>query len=94
MVLAGGLFLAVLYGLGSLPEMGTSFSEMAAGIGQEIPAQHYLLNGLKETGSPNIVTAVLLDYRAYDTLGEATVLFAAIIGAVTILRRTRKKKEQ
>jgi len=36
------------------------------------------------------VTSVLLDFRAYDTLGEATVLFAAIVGALTLLRaRTR-----
>ena len=37
--------------------------------------------GLAETGAANIVTAVLLDFRAYDTLGEATVLFCAILGA-------------
>jgi hypothetical protein len=30
---------------------------------------------------------VLLDYRAYDTLGEATVLFCAALGTVAILRR-------
>ena len=41
------------------------------------------------------MTGILLDYRAYDTLGEATVLFTAIIGALAILRgRARKKKEE
>jgi len=30
---------------------------------------------------------VLLDYRAYDTLGEATVIFVSILGAYAILRR-------
>jgi len=34
---------------------------------------------------------VLLDFRAYDTLGEATVLFAAVVGAMTLLRRTSRK---
>jgi multisubunit Na+/H+ antiporter MnhB subunit len=37
---------------------------------------------------------VYLDYRAYDTLGEATVLFTAVIGATVILRdRSRKRLE-
>lgn len=36
---------------------------------------------------PNRVTAVVLDYRAYDTLGEATVILAAIVGALVILRK-------
>jgi len=49
-------------------------------------AKHYIENGGRETGSANIVTAIILDYRAYDTLGEVTVLFTAILGALTILR--------
>ena len=38
----------------------------------------------------NIVTAILLDYRAYDTLGEASVLFCAVLGVAAILRRGAK----
>jgi multisubunit Na+/H+ antiporter MnhB subunit len=57
---------------------------------EEAPSNEYLAQGLKESGSANIVTSVLLDYRAYDTLGEATVLFAAIIGALAILRGRAK----
>ncbi|MBU0711398.1 DUF4040 domain-containing protein [bacterium] len=49
-------------------------------------AKHYVENGGRETGAANIVTAIILDYRAYDTLGEVTVLFTAILGALTILR--------
>jgi len=41
----------------------------------------YLIqNGQLETGCNNIVTSVLFDYRALDTLGETTVLFAATCG--------------
>jgi multisubunit Na+/H+ antiporter MnhB subunit len=36
---------------------------------------------------PNRVTAIILDYRGYDTLGEATVILTAIVGALVILRR-------
>lgn len=53
----------------------------------DAPSWTYLQEGLAGTGAPNIVTAVLLDFRAYDTLGEATVLFCAVMGALVILRR-------
>ena len=46
----------------------------------------------KGTGAANAVTAVLLDYRAYDTLGEATVIFVSIIGAYAILRRVGRTR--
>ena len=52
----------------------------------------YLEEGLEATGSGNIVTSVILDYRAFDTLGEATVLFASIIGALAILRGRARGK--
>jgi multicomponent Na+:H+ antiporter subunit B len=47
---------------------------------------HYINEGIKETGSSNIVTAVVVDYRAFDTLGEVTVLFIATIGLGAVLR--------
>jgi multisubunit Na+/H+ antiporter MnhB subunit len=58
-------------------------------------SQAYISQGLKDTGAANLVTSVYLDYRAYDTLGEATVLFTAILGAMVILReRSRKSLEE
>ena len=58
------------------------------------PANTYLRDGLAETGAANIVTAILLDFRAYDTLGEATVLFCAVMGALSVLRPKAKKLPQ
>jgi len=56
-------------------------------------AERYLQEGARETGAANLVASVILDYRAYDTLGEATVLFVSILGVVTLLRnKTRKVK--
>ena len=52
----------------------------------------YLERGFADTGAANIVTAVLLDFRAYDTLGEATVIFASVIGAYAVLRHVGRKK--
>jgi multisubunit Na+/H+ antiporter MnhB subunit len=53
----------------------------------------YLPRGLEETGAASAVAAVLLDYRGYDTLGEATVLFTSIVGAIALLRRRAKRAE-
>lgn len=50
-------------------------------------ALDYLRDAVRRTGATNVVTAVLLDFRAYDTLGEATVIFASIVGSYVILRR-------
>ena len=55
-------------------------------------SKNYIETALAKTGATNIVTSVILDFRAYDTLGEATVLFAAVIGAMAILRKTGRKK--
>jgi len=56
----------------------------------------YLGDGLKETGSTNIVTSIVVLYRGFDTLGEVTVLFLAALGFGAILegmkKRTRRVK--
>ncbi len=79
-----GLFLIFAYfAVQELPQFGEPLPREAMA--------HYLDNGPEETGAMNIVTAVLLDYRAYDTIGEATVLFASIVGAFVILRRRGRK---
>ncbi len=54
----------------------------------------YLSTGAERTGATNIVTSVLLDFRAYDTIGEATVLFTSIVGAFVILRRRGRKHKR
>lgn len=59
---------------------------------EDAPSNAYLREGIDKTGAANLVTAVLLDYRAYDTLGEATVLFCAVVGALSILRRKARKR--
>ncbi len=53
-------------------------------------SHQYITEGFAISNVGNIVTAILLDFRAYDTLGEATVIFTAIIGALVILRKKGK----
>jgi len=48
---------------------------------------YYIEHGLQEVGGMNIVADVVFDYRGYDTLGEATVLFTAIAGTLALLWR-------
>jgi len=45
-------------------------------------ARYYAENGPAEVGAANLVTAVVVTYRGFDTLGEVTILFiaAAIVG--------------
>lgn len=53
---------------------------------------------LDKTSSINTVTAVVFDFRGYDTMGESFVLLTAISGAMVILRsvtpRGKKKQEE
>ncbi len=79
--------LAIVIGLGYvfmtfnfLPEIG----DPAAPAHNHV-SDYYIENALKDTHSPNLVTAVLADYRGFDTLLETTVMFSAGICVVMIL---------
>lgn len=52
----------------------------------------YIEKSHEEAGSPNFVTAVLANYRGYDTLGETSVIFTAGTATVLILRLFQKEK--
>ena len=49
--------------------------------------------GLYKTGEVNLVSAVILKYRIFDSFGEAAILFVAVIAVLTILRPKGKKNE-
>ena len=51
----------------------------------------YIAEGLARTGARNIVSAINLNYRALDTLGEATIIFAAIVGVLAVARKIGRK---
>jgi multisubunit Na+/H+ antiporter MnhB subunit len=53
---------------------------------------YIIANAQNQTGSNSVVASVVFDYRALDTLGEATILFTAVTG-VLLLLRTQKRKE-
>jgi multisubunit Na+/H+ antiporter MnhB subunit len=82
------VFLAGMNAFEALPHFGKpTFAAVGETPNMPQPAsQHYIKNGLSETGAANVIAGIILDYRGYDTLGEATVLFTSILGAVVILR--------
>jgi multicomponent Na+:H+ antiporter subunit B len=85
-LVVGGL---IVWGTLGLPPFGTADSPVHAHV-----APRYLNQSVRETGVPNVVTAVLADYRGYDTLGEATVIFTAGIGVLLLLRGFRRRDER
>jgi multisubunit Na+/H+ antiporter MnhB subunit len=75
-----GTFLgAVSLALRELPKFGSPIMRVAS---------IYLRDGFAQTGATNLVAAVVLNYRAYDRVGEATVLLTAFIAVLTLLRRS------
>ena len=52
--------------------------------------ERYVEKGLEETGAVNVVAGMILDYRAFDTLGESHVLFTALICVMILLRMDQK----
>jgi multicomponent Na+:H+ antiporter subunit B len=52
---------------------------------------HYIEKTLEETSVPNIVTAVLADYRGFDTMFETTVIFGAGVVCFFLLRLPKKE---
>ena len=79
------LGLLLLYVAEDLPRFGSPDSPASVHVSPE-----YLKNSLQDTDTPNVVTAVLMDYRAFDTLIETAVIFTAGIACVLLLRRNQE----
>ena len=47
--------------------------------------ERYVEKGMEETGAVNVVAGVILDYRAFDTLGESHVLYTAVTAVLILL---------
>lgn len=81
-ILINFILLAVAFALYKNFALMPEYRGLTEGI-----SDHIIKSGLKETGSLNLITAVLYDYRAFDSLGESTVIFGAVSGIVLILSR-------
>lgn len=76
------LGLLLLYAATDLPRFGDPASPASLHV-----SPHYLVHSVADTRTPNVVTAVLMDYRALDTLIETVVVFTAGIACWLLLRR-------
>ena len=78
-----GLFLVLMiYATSGLPDRGDPNAPANIHV-----SPFYIERSLDDTKTPNTVTAVLADYRGYDTLGETIVIFTAGLACVLILMK-------
>jgi multicomponent Na+:H+ antiporter subunit B len=82
-VALAGLLGLMLWGFTGLPDFGNyrgPYGEILNRV------------AVPERSSTDVVTAVNFDYRAFDTLGEEFILFAAVVGVASILRKLRGER--
>ena len=84
-ILSGGL---LLYGTMDMPAWGDPQSPANSYV-----SPRYIEEALEKTETPNIVSAVLADYRGYDTMGETTVIFTAALVCALLLRKNSDEDE-
>ena len=56
--------------------------------------QRYIEQGIPETGAINFVAGMILDYRAFDTFGESTVLFVAACSVLILMKLGEHGKDE
>lgn len=86
------LCLAIIYILLSVTTLLPAFGHVGNPTDNEV-SQRYIESGMKETGAVNIVAGMILDYRAFDTLGESNVLFTAACTVLILLRISQDESD-
>jgi multicomponent Na+:H+ antiporter subunit B len=79
----------LIYGAEDFPKWGDPNAPASVHV-----SPRYIQTAYIKTHTPNIVTAVLADYRGYDTLGETVVVFTAGIAVILMLRKKRRNEEK
>lgn len=88
-LLCAGIIAVLLWTVSYLPVFGNAGNP----DNNEVSAR-YIEKGLQETGAVNIVTGMILDYRAFDTFGESCVLFIASCCVLVLLRIDAGSKDE
>ncbi len=83
------LIVMLLTAVSYLPPVGAADNPSS----NEVAAK-YIEDGLQDTGAVNIVTGMILDYRAFDTFGESNVLFIATCTVLILLHSDKKKDKR
>ncbi len=72
----------LLYGVNDMPNWGDSMAPASVHV-----SPYYIQRSQADTNAPNFVSAVLADYRGFDTLFETTVIFCAGMACLMLLRK-------
>jgi multicomponent Na+:H+ antiporter subunit B len=75
----------LIYGTVDFPDWGDPASPASTHV-----SPYYIEHAIPDTSVPNIVTAVLADYRGYDTMFETAVVFTAGIACIFLLRTVKR----
>ena len=76
----------IIYVTGAMPSYGTVETPANAYLSPD-----YIEQSEEDIGVSNLVTAILADYRSYDTLGETAVIFTAGVALLLVLMRGTKR---
>ncbi len=86
------LAIVLFFLLTTIPEMPTLGSIETPSYNEV--THHYVDNAVEDTGAVSVVAAIITDYRAFDTLGETTVLFTAIAAVLSVLSSNKASKSK
>lgn len=78
----------LLFAVSNLPAFGDANAPANNAV-----SKRYIEKGMEETGAVNTVAGVILDYRAFDTLGESHVLYTATSAVLILLLAMQEETE-
>jgi multicomponent Na+:H+ antiporter subunit B len=81
-----GLGGVILYGVNALPAFGDPSAPPMVHV-----SPVYAAGAIAEMATPNVVAAVLADYRSFDTMIEAAVVVTAVLACLLILKHRDDK---
>jgi multicomponent Na+:H+ antiporter subunit B len=85
-LLIGSMLIVMLSTVSEMPPFGDGSNPP-----HNYVSSRYLSKSAAETGAVNVVSGIILDYRAFDTFGEATVIFVAVIAVISVLGKGGEK---
>jgi multicomponent Na+:H+ antiporter subunit B len=88
-LLVAGFVALMLFASTGLPDRGDPDAPAQRGV-----STAYLVGSLEQTETPNVVTALLADYRSQDTLGETLVVLTAALAASLVLVRRPDRPDE
>lgn len=77
----------LIWGVALLPPHGSALTPIQTHV-----SAYYLENGVEQAGTENIVTAVILNYRGFDTSYEVVVIFTGFAAVMAVLAPAKRKR--